>query len=130
MRIILITFFSVLALSILIYMARIWGLGQSHPQYESPFFNGPQPTWIIQATSIPDIESLTSKNKDYVIWLDVRLSAEKTPFILSPTRDKAFLDHIYKAQTANPQQKIMVGNKVKEIFTFRENKTNELFGKF
>lgn len=25
---------------------------------------------------------------------------------------------------------IMVGNKVKEIFTFRENKTNELFGKF
>lgn len=114
MRIILITFFSVLALSILIYMARIWGLGQNHPQYESPFFNGPQPTWIVQATNNQEIQSLTTKNQDYVIWLDVRLSGDKIPFILSPSKDKAFLDQIYKEQTANPQQKIMIGNKVSE----------------
>lgn len=114
MRIIVITVLSVVALGVLIFMARIWGLGQAHPQFQSDFFLGPQPAIIVKATSVEEARAISTLNKDAYIWLDVRISGDKVPFIMGTARDKEFIDQILERQKAAPQEKIMVGNKLSE----------------
>lgn len=115
MRILVITILSIIGLAIMVFMARIWGLGQSHPQYESTFFNASKPAIIIKAQTLEEAQAIVAKNKDFYVWLDVRVSGDKKAFVMSPTKDNDFLKHITQEQIAKPTEQIMMGNKVSEF---------------
>nr|WP_295902479.1 hypothetical protein [uncultured Bdellovibrio sp.] len=114
MRIFFITFATVVVLGILILMARIWGLGQNYPLYEHAFFSGPTPMIIVKTDTLQGAQEILKLRPDAVIWLDVRFSREKVPFVLPATRDKEFLDMKHHEQEKNPTTPIMIGSKLSE----------------
>lgn len=114
MRIFFITVASFIVLGVLILMARIWGLGQNYPLYEHAFFSGPTPLIIVKADTLDAAKEALKLRPDAVIWLDVRFSREKVPFILPETRDKEFLDMKRQEQEKNPTTPIMIGAKLSE----------------
>lgn len=114
MRIFFITVASFIVLGVLILMARIWGLGQNYPLYEHAFFSGPTPLIIVKADTLDATKEALKLRPDAVIWLDVRFSREKVPFILPKNRDKEFLDMKRQEQEKNPTTPIMIGAKLSE----------------
>ncbi|WP_413943779.1 hypothetical protein [Bdellovibrio sp. HCB-162] len=114
MRIFFITFATVVVLGILILMARIWGLGQNYPLYEHAFFSGPTPMIIAKADTLTAAQEILKLRPDAVIWLDVRFSREKVPFVLPASRDKEFMEMKRQEQEKNPTTPIMIGSKLSE----------------
>ncbi|WP_374076833.1 hypothetical protein [Bdellovibrio bacteriovorus] len=114
MRIFFITVASFIVLGVLILMARIWGLGQNYPLYEHAFFSGPTPLIIVKADTLDATKEALKLRPDAVIWLDVRFSREKVPFILPASRDKEFLDMKRQEQEKNPTTPIMIGARLSE----------------
>lgn len=95
-------------------MARIWGLGQNYPLYEHAFFSGPTPMIIVKTDTLPGAQEILKLRPDAVIWLDVRFSREKVPFVLPASRDKEFLEMKHQEQEKNPTTPIMIGSKLSE----------------
>ncbi len=114
MRIFFITLCSLLVVGILIFMARIWGLGQSYPRYEHAFFAGSQPLIIVKVDTLEKAQETINLKPDAVLWLDVRFSREKTPFILPAIRDREFLNFKQQEQEKNPSVPIMIGGRLSE----------------
>ncbi|KYG60690.1 hypothetical protein AZI85_11880 [Bdellovibrio bacteriovorus] len=114
MRIFFITICSLAVVGILILSARIWGLGQHYKAYEHAFFSGPAPLIIVKADTLEKAQEAIKTKSDVVLWLDVRFSREKTPFILPASRDVEFLDVKRKLQEENPSTPIMIGGKLNE----------------
>lgn len=114
MRIFFITLCSLIAVAILIFMARIWGLGQSYPLYDHAFFNGPTPLLILKVDSLEKAQQAVELRPDVVLWLDVRFSREKTVFVLPPAKDREFLDAKQKEQEKNPQTPILISGRLAE----------------
>lgn len=114
MRIIIISILSLLALAVLITMARIWGLSQPHALYEHTYFSGPTPLVIVQVTTLEEAREALRLKSDAILWLDVRFSQERVPFILSPDRDAAFLKMKKEAQDQNPQTPIFIGARLSD----------------
>lgn len=114
MRIFFITIASVVALAILIMMARIWGMGQAYQSFEHPFFAGSTPLIIVKADTLSAAQEALKLRPDAVLWLDVRYSREKIPFILPASRDKEFLNAKAQEQEKNPATPIMIGAKLSE----------------
>ena len=137
MRIILSTIATLIVIGILILTARIWGLGQNYPEYQSPFFAGETPLIIVKADTLAKVEETVKLKSNAVIWLDVRVSQGKVPFILSPSRDSEFLKFKEVQQQANPTTHIMLGGKLsdytwEQINEFYKNTPSlkELYEKF
>lgn len=95
-------------------MARIWGLGQNYPLYEHSFFSGSTPLIIVKADTLEKANEVLKLRPDAVLWLDVRLSREKVPFILPVSRDREFLDSKRQEQEKSPTTPIMLSNKLAE----------------
>lgn len=95
-------------------MARIWGMGQSYHSFEHPFFAGSTPLIIVKADTLSAAEEALKLRPDAVLWLDVRYSREKIPFILPASRDKEFLHAKAQEQEKNPTTPIMIGAKLSE----------------
>lgn len=114
MRIFFITVSSLVVLGILILMARIWGLGQNYPLYEHAFFNNPTPLVIVKVETLENAHNTLKLRPDAVLWLDVRFSREKVPFILPARRDQEFLTALQKEQELSPTTPIMIGSKLSE----------------
>lgn len=112
MRILFITIVSLIAVAILILMARIWGMGQTYSTYEHAFFNGPAPLVIVKANTLDEVKKAVEAKSDVVIWADVRMSEDMVPYVLDPRRDREFMDMKLKEQEANPSTPIMTGNKL------------------
>jgi hypothetical protein len=124
MRIIVISVLSLLALAVLITMARIWGLSQPITTYETAFFNGSTPYIIAQVNTLEDARAAVKLKPDVILWLNVRFSKERTPFILDPARDAAFLNFKKEQQDKDPQTPIFVGIHVSD---FPWEQINEFF---
>ncbi|WP_246845217.1 hypothetical protein [Bdellovibrio sp. NC01] len=114
MRVLLTTIAALIVTGFLILTTRIWGLGQTFPEYKSPFYEGTSPMIIVKAETLPKIDEVLKLKPDAVIWVDVRMSREKTAFILSPTHDNEFLKQKEEQQKANPTAKIFIGGKLSE----------------
>lgn len=114
MRVFFIIIASLISVLVLITMARIWGLGQNYPVYESAYFSGPTPWIIVKADTLAQAQEILKQKSDAILWLDVRFSREKVPFILPKSRDKEFLDMKQKEQEKNPTTPIMIGGKLSE----------------
>lgn len=114
MRVILATLFSLVVVGFLILMARIWGLGQVYPEYQSVFFDGKTPYIVVKADTLDKVREATKARPDVIIWADVRISKGNTPFILPPNRDHEFLNAKEAEQKANPTAQIMMGGKLSD----------------
>lgn len=114
MRIFFITLVSLIVVGILIFMARIWGLGQNYPLYEHAFFNGPAPIIVVKTTTLEQAKEAVALRPDVVLWVDVRFSRELTPFILPASRDREFLEWKRQEQEKNPTVPIMIGGRLSE----------------
>lgn len=114
MRIFFITLASLIVVGILILMARIWGLGQNYPPYEHAFFQGAQPLLIVKTTTLEAAQKTLAEKPEAVLWLDVRFSREKVPFILPAAKDKEFLEFKRQAQEKNPTTPIFIGARLSE----------------
>lgn len=114
MRIILATLLTLFVTGILILMTRIWGLGQRFPEFESPFFAGETPLIIVKADTLAKAEDILKLKPQAALWLDVRISSGKVPFILPPNRDVEFLRAKEEQQKANPTVQIMMGGKLSD----------------
>jgi hypothetical protein len=95
-------------------MARIWGLGQTYPRYEHPFFAESHPLLIVKTDTLKKAQEAVSLRPDIILWLDVRFSRERTPFILPASRDKEFLNNKQKEQEKSPSVPIMTGSRLSE----------------
>ncbi|WII70584.1 hypothetical protein QJS83_08950 [Bdellovibrio sp. 22V] len=114
MRILFITIGSFIVLGVLILMARIWGLSQNFPVYDHAFFTGPTPLIIVKVDTLPKAQEVVKAKPDAVLWVDVRFSREKVPFILPASRDREFLDMKRELQEKNPSTPILIGAKLSE----------------
>lgn len=114
MRIILATLLSAIVIGVLITAARIWGLGQKFPEFDSPFFAGETPIIIVKADTLAKVDEVLKLKPDAVIWADVRMSKGKVPFVLPPSRDMEFLKSKEEQQKANPTTPIMQGGKLSD----------------
>lgn len=114
MRVLLISIATFIVIGILILMARIWGMGQTFPEFPHEFFNGPTPIIAVKADSLDSARAILAKKSDAVIWIDVRVSSDKIAFILPPARDREFLAEREKMQEANPQTRILLGGRLSE----------------
>lgn len=114
MRIFFITLISLIVVGILIFMARIWGLGQNYPLYEHAFFNGPAPIVVVKVSSLEQAKEAVTLRPDVVLWLDVRFSRELKPFILPAARDREFLEWKRQEQEKSPTAPIMIGGRLSE----------------
>lgn len=114
MRIILISVLSLIALAVLITMTRIWGLSQPHRLYDHAFFSGPAPLVIAKVKTLEEAQEALKMKSDVVLWLDVRFSQERVPYILDPSRDAAFLNAKKEAQEKNPQTPIFIGARLSD----------------
>ena len=114
MRIFFITVVSFLVLGVLLLMARIWGMGQTHPIYEHVFFSGPTPMIIVKADTLEKVRETLKAQPEAVIWADVRISRDGIPYILPPQRDREFLAMKAEQQKAHPETPIMTGSKLTE----------------
>jgi hypothetical protein len=110
MRIIAISVLSLLALAVLITMARIWGLSQPIMVYEHVFFNGAQPIIVAQVKTLEEAQNAVKLKSDVVLWLNVRFSKERVPFVLDPGLDASFLHMKKEEQDKNPQVPIWLGS--------------------
>jgi hypothetical protein len=124
MRIIVISILSLIALAVLITMARIWGLSQPIHIYEHAFFSGNTPLIVAQVTTLDQAREAVKLKPDVVLWVDVRFSKERVPFILSPARDAAFLNMKKEEQDKNPQTPIFVGT---HLYDYPWEQINEYF---
>ncbi len=96
-------------------MTRIWGLGQTFPDYPYNFFKDvTSPQLVIQANTLDEAREIVNEKPKALIWVDVRISREKVAFALSPARDFEFLDHKRKLQEENPQAAILTSGKLTE----------------
>ena len=123
MRLLLTTLAAGTILFMVVLTARIWGLGQTFPVFEHPFLAGPSPLIIVKAQKIAEIEAILAVQKDAIIWLDTRVSMDRTAFVLNPARDQEFVKAFAEKQKENPSEKIVKGNKIsfydwKEISAF------------
>ncbi|UOF00256.1 PI-PLC domain-containing protein [Bdellovibrio reynosensis] len=114
MRIFFITLVSFIVLGVLILMARIWGMGQTFPKFEHAFFNGPAPLIIVKVDTLDKAKQVLAQKSDAILWLDVRLSKERTPYILVASRDQEFLTFKQKQQEENPSAPIFTGGRLSE----------------
>lgn len=114
MRIILITIASLIVVAVLVFMARIWGLGQKHSIYEHAFFNSQTPLIIVKVNTLEDANETLKQREDAVLWVDVRFSREKVAFALPSQRDREFLDWKRQEQEKNPTVPIMIGARLAE----------------
>lgn len=113
MRIIAVTLGSLLAVATIITATRIWGLGQSFIPFEHAFFKNP-PQIIVKVETLEQAEATLKIKADAVLWLDVRFSREKTPFILPVKKDPAFLAHKKEKQKENPTTPIFISGRLAE----------------
>ncbi|MFM6928093.1 MAG: hypothetical protein ACKOX6_06480 [Bdellovibrio sp.] len=95
-------------------MARIWGLGQVYPEYQSVFFDGKTPYIVVKADTLDKVREVTTARPDAIIWADVRISKGNVAYILPPHRDADFLNAKAAAQKANPTAQIMMGGKLSD----------------
>ena len=114
MRIILATIATLVVVGFIILTARIWGLGQSYPEYQSAYFQGPSPMLIVKVDTLQKAQTAIQENPNVIFWLDVRLSKKGTAFILPPERDVLFLQEKERLQKANPTTHIMEGGKLSD----------------
>lgn len=114
MRIFFITLATLIVFGVLIFMARIWGLGQNYSLYEHSFFSGASPLVIVKTDSLEKASEALRLRPDAVLWLDVRLSKDKVSFILPQSRDRDFLEMKRLEQEKNPTTPIMTGKKLAE----------------
>ncbi|MBO9668634.1 MAG: hypothetical protein J7501_17685, partial [Bdellovibrio sp.] len=114
MRVLLATIASLCILAFVIIMARIWGLGQTFPEYQSAFFDGKTPYIVVKADTLAKVQEVVKANPDAIIWADVRMSKGQTPFILPANRDSEFLNAKEEEQRANPTAKILIGGKLSD----------------
>lgn len=106
------TLFSALILFIVILTTRIWGLGQTFKEFESPFLTGQTPYIVVKANTLPTIEAAIALKKDVVIWVDARVSADNVLFVLAKSHDKDFLEMKKNEQIANPTGFSLKGGKL------------------
>lgn len=114
MRIISITLASLIAVGTLIFMTRIWGLSQAFTPYEHVFFDGKVPFVVVKANTLDLAKEVLKTQPDAILWIDVRLSKDKVPFVLPANRDTEFLDMKKRLQEASPNIPIMTGIKLSE----------------
>ncbi|MDG0814779.1 PI-PLC domain-containing protein [Bdellovibrio svalbardensis] len=114
MRIILATVITLVMTGFLILTTRIWGLGQTFPDFQSPLFAGETPIVIVKANTLAKIDEALKLKSDAVIWVDVRISKGNIPYILAPSRDAEFLNLKTEQQKANPTVPIMQGGKLSD----------------
>lgn len=114
MRIIISTTVALIATAILILTTRIWGLGQTFPDFQSPFFAGETPLIIVKADTLSKIDEVLKLKPNAVIWADVRIAKGNIPYILAPSRDVEFLNSKSEQQKANPTVQITQGGKLSD----------------
>ncbi len=114
MRILATTIAALLVTSILVLMARIWGLGQTYIPYENTFFNGQTPLIIVKADTLQKAKESLLLVPDAVIWIDVRFSRDQVAFALDPAQDIRFLENRRQLQERNPSSPIMMGARLSE----------------
>lgn len=95
-------------------MARIWGMGQVYPEFQSAFFDGKTPYIVVKADTLDKVREITTARPDVIIWADVRISKGNIPYILPPNRDSEFLNAKAAEQKANPTAQIMLGGKLSD----------------
>ncbi|WP_413585994.1 hypothetical protein [Bdellovibrio sp. HCB274] len=114
MRVLLATIASLTMVGFIILMTRIWGLGQTFTEYKSPFFDGQTPYVSVKTHTLAKMAEAIDARPDVIIWADVRISKNRVPFILPPSRDVEFLNAKLEEQKANPTAQIMQGNKLSD----------------
>ncbi|WP_413559349.1 hypothetical protein [Bdellovibrio sp. HCB209] len=112
MRVLVATIASLMLVGFIILMARIWGLGQTFQEYKTPFFDGQTPYVSVKTHTLAKMAEAIDARPDVIIWADVRISANRIPFILPPSRDVEFLNAKMEEQKANPTAQIMAGSKL------------------
>ncbi len=114
MRLLLTTLAAAIIVFFVITTTRIWGLGQTFVEYKHDFFNGPQPMLVLKTSNVDSANETIAKNKNVILWLDVRASSDGKVFVLSKNEDVKFLNDIAQKQEANPTTKIMLGSKLSD----------------
>ena len=114
MRVLFATLISFCVVGFLILMARIWGMGQVYPEFQSAFFDGKTPYIVVKADTLDKVREITKARPDVIIWADVRISKGNTAYILPPSRDFEFLNAKLAEQKANPTAPIMQGGKLSD----------------
>ncbi|KYG67507.1 hypothetical protein AZI86_07515 [Bdellovibrio bacteriovorus] len=95
-------------------MTRIWGLSQPHRLYEHAFFSSSTPIIITKVKTLEEAKEAIKLKSDVVLWLDVRFSLERVPFILEKSRDAAFLEMKRVEQEKHPETPIFIGARLSD----------------
>lgn len=115
MRIIAVIIATLVVLTIGISMARIWGESRTYAPYPHAFFTDQTPTsLVIKAQDIDSINEIQRSYPQALIWLNVRASRDQQLFILDPSRDNEFLNHLREAQKQNPQAALFTGGRLSD----------------
>ena len=70
MRVLFISVVSVFVLFVILLTSRLWGLGQSFPEFQHPFFES-APLTILKVGSDKELKEALQQKPDLVFWLDV-----------------------------------------------------------
>ncbi|WP_255490139.1 hypothetical protein [Bdellovibrio sp. KM01] len=124
MRVLLATLASLALVGFVIIMTRIWGMGQTFQEYKTPYLEGQTPYVAVKAHTLAKMAEAIDARPDVIIWADVRISNNRVPFILPPSRDVEFLNAKMAEQEANPKAQIMLGSK---LSNFSWEQINEFY---
>lgn len=112
MRVLVATIASLTMVGIIILATRIWGLGQTFIEYKSPYLDGKTPYVAVKTHTLAKMQEAIDARPDVILWADVRISNNRVPFILPPSRDVEFLNAKMEEQKANPTAQIMTSSKL------------------
>lgn len=115
MRIIAIILGTLVALLIIISMARIWGDSKTYTAYPMAFFTAHKNSkLVIKAQDIETIKEITTTWPQAIVWIDVRASRDRELFILPPTRDIELLNTLRDKQKETPEAPIFTGGRISD----------------
>ena len=111
MRLLLISIGSLVLALFILLTARMWGQGQSYPEYVHPFF-GQIPFNILQVTTVTEAQNALIKYPQIVFQLPVRMSQDLILFVLDSQSEQKLILYLQNQQEQNPGQLILKSQKI------------------
>lgn len=90
MRLLLISFGSVVVFLMMLFTARFWGLGIAYQEFKHPFFEQ-RALYTVQVENFGQAADAIKAEPDVVLWLDVRVTKDHKLIVLSPATTHAYI---------------------------------------
>jgi len=84
MRVLFISVVSIVVLFVVLLTSRLWGLGQTYPEFQHPFFENVQsPAVVVKTQTEKELEETIQQKADAMIWLDVETTNDHKLIVFS-----------------------------------------------